>query len=436
MRPALPRLLLLASFWLSFVVSAVSCDGNSDHSAVQHQVFFVGYVYDGATGKRLTAAELTPVSLKYRDKTIPSHLEEDGRFVTSEPLPTWQDYSAYVTAPGYRAFVSTNVGVDLPKSLQMTEGASTTSTVQTFDVAVRLFPLALKAPKVTITVEKADALVNNPPPARAAGTLRLTPVSSSLVEQGLQGANGVWLNDEDLLTQTVTKPFTEGSVEIAADELVYGVTYQIAIFDVEGYQPFPASSSSGNSSTMLSAGAVSSMLVTLQPDAKAALRILGTTADKCMPPLPTATTAGASVDIMFSEDIEPAGTTFAEDVDNGLSVSFASSASVTVCPLNSSLDATKQERGTKATIAGRVLTLTFNPSMGLAVLAPGGGACAVPSAFTAVVYNLGNVLVQPKGDAARKVNVGNLLAQLAGATFPSTSTTSVSCPPRPATTSP
>ena len=417
------RHILCAAVLSAFAFAFTSC---GDEGTAKHEVYFVGYVHDGATGKRLAASDLTGISIKYGKKVINTKIEEDGRFVTTEPLPTWQDYAVYVGASGYRPFVSSNQGIDVPKSVQMTDGVSTHGTVQTFEFVVRLFPLELQTSKVTLTIEKSDALVRMPPPARAAGTLRLTPVSGSLVEQSSPAGSRVWFNNQDLLTQTVTKAFTDGVAEIAAGDLVYGVSYQIAIFDVDGYQPFGGVNTQ---SGFLSAGAVTSMFLTLQPDANAPLRVLGTNADACLPPLPSANAYGAQIAITFSEGIEGAGPSFAEDIDNGVSISTASTASV--CPLNLSTDPTKQERGTKATIDGRVLTLSFNPVVGLATITTFGTTCVAPTAFNAVVYALANVFVQPKGDPVRKVSVGTLLTQ---AGLSTSIGSSVSCPGRPPTT--
>ncbi|HVY39773.1 MAG TPA: hypothetical protein VHM31_17660 [Polyangia bacterium] len=421
------------SIWTLAVVAlmtAPSCGSSSGggDSVAKHQVYLVGYVYDGATGQRLPSASITAMSVQYRDQVVHVKIEDDGRFVSTDPLPVWQDYSVYVAATGYRPFVSNNPGFDIPKALQMTEGASSKGTVQTFEYALRLFPAALQASKVTLTIEKADALVSNPPPARAAGTLRLTPVSSPAVQQGPLTTDREWANDEDLLTQTVSQAFTDGSATIPDGALIYGVSYQVAIFGVDGYQPFPGGSTTTGG--VLTAGAVTSLSLTLQPDLKAPLRILGTDADKCTPPAPGMNAYAATIDITFSEPIEPAGPTFAEDVDNGVSIT-APTTSTSTCPLNTSVDPTKQERGTKATIAGKVLTLSFNPTVGLATMTTYGTTCTIPTSLTAVVYSLSNVFVQPVGDPVRKASVGSLLAQTA--TYPATGTTSASCPSRTTT---
>jgi len=287
----------------------------------------------------------------------------------------------------------------------------------------------LKAPQVTVTIQKSDAQVVVPPPDPAAGTLRLQPQSSSLLDTSrLTSDVHNWANDEDLLNQTVTMQFMNGVAQIPEGQLVYGVTYQIAVFDVPGYQPLISNSNSSNAA-VLTAGTITSLAVTLQVDIKAPLRLLTTDADKCTPPAPTANAFAATITLTFSEEIEPAGATLAEDIDAGVSILTGSSSSSSYCPLNASLDATKQERGTHAAIDGKTLTLSFNPAVGFATTTSFGSTCMIPPALTAVIYgNLSNVVVQPKGDPVRKRSLGTMLAEIAsGSTFP-TSTSSLSCP--------
>jgi hypothetical protein len=413
---------------LSVSAAAVSCA--EDRSTDGHAVYFVGYVYDGASGKRLAASEITAISLKYRDNVIHTKIESDGRFVTQDPLPTWQDYSVFVGAQGYRPFVSNNPGFDVPKSLAMTNGLAGTATIQTFQIDAHLFPLGLKAPKLTINIEKSDAAVSVPAPARASGSIRLRPQSISFIERGSADINGQaiqsrWPNDEDLLNQTLTRTFTDGTVEIAEGELSYGVAYEVTIFDVAGYQPTVRGGAQG-----LVAGVVTSASVPLQPDLKEPLRILSTTAENCLPPASTAADYGASIDVVFSEEIEPVGATFAEDVDNGLNITFPSTGGFSTCGLKPSVDATKQERGSRVVFSGKVMTLSFNPSIGLATVASGGFTCTAPTAISAVIYSgLSNLMVRPKNDAVRKRSLSAMLVEMANPI----SSSSISCPARAST---
>jgi hypothetical protein len=430
----------LAALLLALAPALTSCSSETQH-ADEHQVYFVGYVYDGAKGTRLMAKELTAISLKYRDKIIHTTIEADGRFVTTEPLPTWQDYAVYIGAAGYRPFVSRNPGIDVPKSLAMTNALSNTATTQTFQFDAYLFPVALKSPAVTISIEKADALSVSPVPARATGSLRLRPESSSLLERTAADLSVVpsatsgrrWANDEDLLNQTVTKTFAEGRVEIAAGELAYGVPYQVAIFDVPGYQPVVLSGQQA-----LLAGVVTSRSISVPKELREPLRILSTNAESCMPPAGLSMEYGARIDVTFSEPVEFVGSTWAEDIDNGVAILPTGSTSTggtysTYCSLKTSSDPTKQERGTQVTVQGNVVSFAFNPSIGVSTVSSY-GSCTIPPNLSGVIYgNLSNVLLRPKDDSSRKRSLGAMVVEaMQAGGVPSGGSTlgSLSCPAR------
>jgi hypothetical protein len=398
-------------------LAGASCSDNAT-SADEHKVFFVGYVYDGATGARLDATKVQGISIKYRDKVVRTKLETDGRFVTLDPLPTRQDYAVYIGATGYRPFVSNNEGFDVPRSLSMTDGLAGAATEQTFHFDAYLFPTAVKSPKVVISVEQSDAATAMPTPPRASGTMRLRPLSSSLLERASLGEvpTGTivrrWSNDEDLLAQTLTRPFTEGRVEFNEGELSYGVLYEIAVFDVKGYQPIVLGT---QSQQPFVAGSVTSRSVTLQKEQKDPLRVLATNTDTCTPPAGNAMTYGAEIRITFNEEIEFVSPTAPEDIDNGVAVYPSNQTSSTYCPLKMSTETTRQERGTRATIEGRVLVLAFNPSIGFSPTSSFGSPCMIPSALTQVTYgNLANVQLRPKGDANRRRSLGTMLGELPG----------------------
>lgn len=416
---------------LFMLLAGVSCSDDDALNADQHKVFFVGFVYDGATGVRLKPDQITAISVKYRDKVVRTTLEADGRYVTVDPLPTWQDYSVYIGAAGYRPFVSRNAGIDVPRSLSMTEALASTGTTQTFHFDAYLFPIALKAAKVNINIEKADAATAMPAPARADGTIRLRPESSSVLERtplDLTGGTTTspvrrWANDEDLLNQTITRPFSEGKLEVAEGELAYGVPYQIAVFDVKGYQPVVFSGS-----TALVAGVTTSRSVTLPKELREPLRVLATNSDVCTLPAATSADYGATIQITFNEEPEFVGTNYAEDIDNGVVVTPSSSTSSTFCPLKTSVDPTKQERGTRVALQGNILTLSFSPGVGFATVSSFGTTCTLPPALTSVVYgNLAAVNLQPKGDSSRKRTLAAMVFEL----MQSGGSGTISCPARP-----
>lgn len=401
------------SSWAAAVIAvhaAMGCSNEATKSTNEHEVYFVGYAYNGATGARLSKAQITAISVKYRDQIIDTVIEDDGRFVTAKPLPTWQDYAVYIGAPGFRPFVSRNPGIDVPASLAMTDALAGTKTVQTFQVEASLFPLDLKAPNVTLTIDQSDAFTTVPPPPRAVGSIRLKPQSPSVLEASPQQATTVnvrrrWSNDEDLLTQTITKPFADGKAEILAGELLYGVPYQITVFGVPDYQPLVAADA-------LVAGQVSSRTLVLTKEQQDPLRVVLIDADACVPPAGNFADYGAAIDIDFNAPIEFVGANAAEDIDNGVTVSPTGfSGSSQLCPLRTSASATMQERGTRATIAGNRLTLAFNPSMGFATTTSSSFSCMVPASLNSVTYgNLNSVIVRPVGDQSRKRPLGELVA--------------------------
>jgi hypothetical protein len=438
------RNLLLAFAVTSAAGLGTACDPGETRVADQHKVYFVGYAYDGARGVRLPKSALTSVSIKYRDKVVAARIEEDGRFVTTAPLPTWQDYAVTIMANGFRPFVSRNPGIDVPASLAMTDGLATSGTDQTFHFDAHLFPTGLKAPKLALTIDYADqgtpAGAPAMPPARAAGTIRLRPETSSLLEQGAavgaqagQPARGTrrWANDEDLLNRTVTKTFTDGKVEIPEGELAYGVGYQVAIFDVRGYQPLLLSGQQG-----VVAGTLTSKTIALPKEMKEPLKIVSSTAATCTPPAGTATTPGAEIKLTFNDNVELVGTTFAEEIDNGVTVAptgFAGGVTNRYCGLRDARDPAQQERGTKVTVEGSTLTLSFTPSVGLDTTTV---ACTVPPMLTSVTYgNLQAVQVRPAGETSltARRSLGQLVAEhlaAMGSGSGAISTNAISCPAR------
>src|SRR5262249_37616526 len=151
----------------------------------------------------------------------------------------------------------------------------------------------------------------------------------------------------DLLTQTVEKSFTDGSVNFDVGELVYGVSYEVAIYGVTGEQPLVASGQSG-----IVAGAVTSRTFALTAETQDPLAIVQNDATNCTPPLPADTTYGGKITLTFNTPIELVGTTYREDFDNALMIFEPTPPTPTAppyttvyyCPLKSSLgDPTQQE---------------------------------------------------------------------------------------------
>jgi hypothetical protein len=413
-------------------LASAGCSSNGPTSA-DHNVYFEGNVYDGSGTGVLDKTQIGSISIEYRDKLIRVAIDDSGRFTSTDPLPTWQDYMVTIAAAGYRAFVSHNPGFDVPASLaSMQQGLAEIATTQTFDFDAYLFPTSLVAPDMMISIATIDDMTGNPALGKASGTIRLRPTTQSGIQVGApdtstatpRASRRVWANDNDLLGPTFTMPFTNGKIDVPAGTLVYGVQYEVSIYDVDGYQPMVTPAGGG-----IVAGTVLSKTFQLQKVAKDPLRLTASTAMMCTPPLATATTPGATITLTFSEPVEAVGTTLAEDVDNGLSYTGTVTPPQTysMCPLKSGIDPTKQERGSSVTISGMTMTFGFNPSVGLtAPMDPVSGfmICQSPSVITSVTYNINAISLQPKGDPTRKRTLQSMLAEF----NPSGLSTTLSCP--------
>jgi hypothetical protein len=391
-----------------------ACDSDDEEAIVaitQHGIFFVGYVFDGSSDRRLATAEIASVTIRYRDQTIATVVEPDGRFVATAPLPTWQDYTVTIDATGFRRFVSHNPGIDVPAALAMTDGLAGTSTEQTFHFEARLFPTALVAPAFSITVTQSDALSSMPAPAPPAGNAIFRPTGPSLLErQTSQAGTRLWFNDEDLSTRTVNKTFTGGKIDITAGELLYGVTYDLTIFNVPGYQP----SSAG--SNRIVAGSVGGRTIKLEKALQDPLQILSIDAAECMPPAGTLADFGARISVTFNQNVEFVGPTWAEELDNSVTVTPSSgfvpgSFSMRYCGLKTGPDPTMRERGTKVTAEATKIVFSWNPAVGMAaneISLP----CVLPPTFTSVNYAVpSTILVQPMGDTTRRLGLGSLISE-------------------------
>jgi hypothetical protein len=411
-----------SAIWALAVLGVVGLGGCGSNAASpdkggDNQVFFVGYVYDGATGARLAKTALTSVTVIYGDKTIETTIADDGRFVTTSALPTWRDYTVKVEATGYRAFASYNTGIDVPASLAMTNGVAQAATVQTLDFAAYLFPVALKAPKLTLTVTVPDPETGSPVTDKVNGQLRLRPQTVPTIFIGggtsTTPAKRVWFNGEDLLTQTIVKSFTNGMVTIDEGEMVYGVAYELTIFNVPGYQPFVATGGGGGfNGTAIVAGFVTSQTFALAPEAQDPLKIVTIDAATCAPPAPTSNTYGGKITITFNTEIEIQGSTFAEDIDNGLLLSFPQTGSFSFCPLKTSTGDPGQERGSKVEVGASSISFSFNPTVGFSTMGQWSATCMLPPSITSITYlSQTSITVQPKGNSLRKRTLSAMLSE-------------------------
>ena len=71
----------------------VGCAGDEETTG-QHQIWFMGSVFDGASGAVLTAYDIT---LVYGQHRVKGTVDAAGRYVVG-PLPAWNDYGIEIGA--------------------------------------------------------------------------------------------------------------------------------------------------------------------------------------------------------------------------------------------------------------------------------------------------------------------------------------------------
>ncbi|HCP45379.1 MAG TPA: hypothetical protein DIU15_05025 [Deltaproteobacteria bacterium] len=226
------RLLSTALVLLTLGGLLASCDIS------YHQ--YVGRVYDGASGDRIDGytifAEFWKTSI---EGTVD---EETGRYTLGK-VPEDTDFTIMIDKNGYRSFMAHTA------MFQGGDCDDCPDETKTYYYDAYLYPEGLPSPAVTfdITLRQTDA--------EAAGLIRLVPAAGGGTPSlyGAQpvgvddGDNGrqIWVNDEDLQFRAVTKAFAGGIVTFEEGELVYGVNYDVIVFDVDGYDDFTTSYRAG-----------------------------------------------------------------------------------------------------------------------------------------------------------------------------------------------
>ena len=365
-------------------------DDNSRHTG-KHDIWFMGAVVDGATG---TPINMYTLSLVSGTNTIQGKVDTStGRF-TVGPLQAWNDYGILISADGYRKFSSYNAGIAPPTvgaNNSLTADIYSADTTQTFNFDAALFPTGIVTPNITVSVVGAMM-------APLAGDIRLQPTSQpSLLNQTTEVGGQLWNNDNDLYAAAISGKVTNGTFTAMGTDLVYGVSYTVSVYNVDGYQPTNMQTQ-GN----VQAGVNTAAMITLPQQLVPPPILMSNTAASCHPPTALTDTSSAVVTMTFNEAIADGTTTTgggAEALDNGLSVSFSAFTST----LASNLSSTVQEKGTSFTISGNTLTLAWNPNVGLVVKGSG-------DTVRSVTYNLGQILIQPQNHAG-----GTSLSSLFGA---------------------
>jgi len=382
--------------WLG--LCAVGCGSDAIEIAVAppttHTASFVGYVYDGAAGSRLSGYALSALALT---DELAGTVDGDGRYTVGE-LSVWDDYTISITADGYRTFLSHNAAVGLPDGVSG-DVLTTMSTHQTRHYDAYLFPSDLAAPAASLNIKTP---IEGEAPS---GKIRLRPISRSVLADAGDTPAGVpgqvWDNDEDLQAATVTQDFVNGQLKVSAATLVYGVTYRVDIWDVAGYQPLQGS---------YQAGVEADKTFTLSEEVHEPLVVVSSTVMSCSPPASPSVSSAAVVTIVFNEAIEAAASAYpggnAEALDDGLSiVSPNADADVDTNTLRPDTSQSTQERGVAIAIADTTLVIGWDPSTGLLTSDAG-------DPITSVTYsNLGSVILQRKGSPASATTLSTLLGQ-------------------------
>jgi hypothetical protein len=348
-------------------------------SAVEHTAAFVGYAYDGVSGARLTGFS---IDVTAGSTIVNGSIEGDGRYAVG-PISAWADFSVLIGNSGYRPFLSHNGNIGLPSELAQSDDIADIGTSQTLHFDAYLFPSDLQAPAVSFGI--ATPIAGEFP----SGRIRLIPIGPSLLSDDPAETPGgvpgqVWVNDEDLQTGAIIGDFADGTFAINAGDLVYGVQYQVDVFDVPGYQPLTG---------FYSAGVETNKTFTLTEEVGEPVSVTSSTHTTCQPPPSANATSGATITVEFNQPVEFADTGYpggpTEAFDDGVSINSPNAnMDMVVNTLFADLSDTTQERGVTASINNNTLTINFNPSVGLEVKDP------ADPIVTVTYSGLGNVQVR------------------------------------------
>jgi hypothetical protein len=386
--------------------AGMGCKGSDSPHDGTHNIYFMGTVIDGVLNTPITAADPKnppyEISLVYGTTTVKGKVDGTGRY-TLGPLPAWNDYGIIIDASNagdYRPFSSYNAGIAPPAPPTTSQSADiyTADTTQTFDFDAYLFPNAITAPDVTLTITQTDQPSTTAP--SAAGTIRIQPTSQSVI-QGKTGEVGsqIWANSQDLFASAITDTFSAGMYTVMGAKLVYGVSYAATVYGVDGHQPGSGTFQAGVTSS--SSIAVTPLTTTPLPPP-----VLVSTSGTChtgSAPVST-TTPIATVTITFNVPVAD-GTTSAgggaEILDNGVYVYTTGSST-----LKSNISSTAQERGTSLVFSGNTVTIGWTPSVGLA--SPGASDIVDEVEY----QNIGSIYVQQPSHPESRVSLGSLLSSL------------------------
>ena len=138
---------VLATATLLAIVG-LGCSGPEEKKG-DHQIWFMGSIYDGATGMVVNGYE---IALTYGPTTIRGKVDANGRY-TVGPLPAWNDYAIQISAPYYRPFVSYNSGIAPPTPPPASQASDVynSRSSQTFNFDAYVFPDGVPVTPLTVT---------------------------------------------------------------------------------------------------------------------------------------------------------------------------------------------------------------------------------------------------------------------------------------------
>jgi hypothetical protein len=370
------------------LLAVLAVGGCSDEP--NHQIYFSGSVWNGATGEKVTSYKIR--ALVQRDEAVSSSVNSAGQYLIG-PLEPWNDFTIEIEADGYRSFHSHNRMLGLPGVFNDPDEIEEHTSTQSYVFDAVLFPESLATPATTLFVvsEQGDTLLN--------GKVRLAPTDGSALTLDDPNTNApipgqLWTNDDDRQVGTLVKDFTGGQVELAAGELVYGVMYNVSIYDVPEHQL---------TSVFYQAGINGNQRYVVETVSSPPFAMLTMTKQN---------DPAATVEITFSETIEfalhPSGlyneTHYREFIDDNFSISSGDADADGVYNiLKSDASPSVQERGTSITITGNKLVLSWNRTTGLQT------SDAEDPIGIAYYQGLSSIYVQPVGKPDDRTPLSSLI---------------------------
>jgi hypothetical protein len=338
------------------------------------------------------------MTVTYRDQTLPAEVAADGRFIVRR-LPVFQDYTVEIKADGFRAFRSHNSGFNIPNPNN--QASPPMSSSQTFYYDAYLFPTSLATEAIELTFRKGSTTGE-----LATGKARIRPstppsLADDSTDTPVAVGRQLWTNDEDLQAKSLNKDVVDGKLDIAPGELVYGVTYVISVYEVAGYQPLDVT---------ITAGVNGSQTYAMSDELTDPLTLTASNYATCRTASSPNDVSDSIVTFTFNTPIELSTSTYpggaVELIDDGITITTNHiAADGGIDTLAADLSPTVQERGTSLSVAGNTLTLSWNPSVGLAVKNIG-------DPITSVRYSISGLNIQPIG----KPTQSKALSTYAGAT--------------------